>query len=292
MYGSYFKKVEEILDKFPNDCRVNYYENKKSLKIDRQTVIFNNLYGTYDDKTNEIILYRESSLPHELFHVAFRDGKKIEKKIFDDSNVYYGNGISYSKPENDRTIIRGKALTEGFAEYLSRMCCDAKGRSIEYFFTDLLISIYGEEIICYTLKNDPVGFYGDERFNAIMLLSTTFDYLYDFSEGIKTISRCIDKFNKVFNEGTLDDKQKLMKTIFDVKQGFKTNLVELFEILVEEYDNCNEPKIYKEDFVKKMEVFINSEEYQYFFILDDNIKNIKKEIKKIIKNFNRGKSKV
>ena len=291
MYESYFKKVEEVLDRFPNDCRVNYYENKKSLKIDRQTVIFNNLYGTYDDKENEIILYRESSLPHELFHVAFRDEKKVDKKIFEDAIVCYGNGISYSKPENDRTIIRGEALTEGFAEYLARMCCESKGRAIEYFFTDLLISIYGEEIICYALKNDPVGFYGDERFNAIMLLSTTFDYLFDFSECVKTISRNADNFNKVFNEGTLDEKQKLMKTIFDVKQGFKTNLVELFDILVKEYNNCNEPKISKEDFIKKMEEFINGEEYQMFFILDDNIINMKKEIKKILKKFSRGRVK-
>lgn len=36
MYEIYFKKIEEVLDTFPVECRTNYYENKKSVKIEKK----------------------------------------------------------------------------------------------------------------------------------------------------------------------------------------------------------------------------------------------------------------
>lgn len=291
MYEIYFKKIEEVLDTFPVECRTNYYENKKSVKIEKKDELFKNLYGTYDHEKNEIEFYRETALPHELFHMAFRDKEKVEKKIFEDSDIIYGNGISYSSVQNGKKNTAGKAITEGFAEYLSRKCSEEKGNLLEFFFIDLLISIYGEEIICYALKNNSYEFFTDERFNDIMLFSRTLDSLYNLSDAIKTISRFSDTFKQVFNSNDEEEKRKLSRSIFEIKQGFKNCVVKLFEIIVNEYNSCNKPKISKDDFILKLEEFSKNTDYQHFYMLDDSIVNMTKEINKIIKRFSKGRSK-
>ena len=284
-YDNYFKLVESVLEKFPSDCRENYYENKKSVVIEKKEKYINSIYGDYDHEKNEINLYQDSALTHEAFHMAFRDKDKLNKKIYEDEEVKYDNGISYSVIRDGKKNISGKGLTEGFAEYLSRKCEVCKGQDLFYFFTDLLISIYGEDIIYYALKNDPVGFYSDCRFFDIFSYSNQLDYLKDCTDAIKIIANCKENFTNIFNSDDEKEKQKVLQNIYEIREGFKKSIIELFKLIIDEYINCYNPKIEKEQFIDKLLLFINNEENVKYFIFDDSSVSLKKELKKIIKSF-------
>lgn len=286
-YNNYFKLVENVLEKFPSDCRENYYENKKSVVIETKEKYLKSIYGDYDHEKNEITLYDESALPHEAFHMGFRDKDKVNKKIYEDKDIHYENGISYSFIQNSKKIICGKGLTEGFAECLSRKCGLLKGQDLYCYFTDLLISIYGEDIIYYVLKNDPVGFYSDCRFFDIFSYSNQLDYLKDFDDAIKIIANCKETFTNIFNSDDEKEKQKVTQNIYEIREGFKKSIIELFKLIIDEYINCSNPKIEKEQFIDKLLLFINTEEKNKYFIFDDSTVSLKKELKKIIKSFGR-----
>ena len=98
-------------------------------------------------------------------------------------------------------------------------------------------------------------------------------------------------YTYVFNSNDEEEKRKLSRSIFEIKQGFKNCVVKLFEIIVNEYNSCNKPKISKDDFVLKLEEFSKNTDYQHFYMLDDSIVNMTKEINKIIKRFSKGRSK-
>lgn len=284
-YDYYFELVERVLEKFPSECEKNYYENKKSVIIESKEKYIKSIYGDYDHEKNEINLYQESALTHEAFHMAFRDKDKVNKKVYEDKYIYYENGISYSIIKNGKKNIRGKGLTEGFAEYLSRKCGVIKGQDIFYFFTNLLILIYGEDIIYYALKNDPVGFYSDSRFFDIFEYSNQLDYLIDCTDTIKIIANCKETFTNIFNSDDEEEKQKVAQNIYEIREGFKKSIIELFKLIIDEYINCSNPKIEKEQFIDKLLLFINNEENVKYFIFDDSSVSLKKELKKIIKSF-------
>lgn len=113
-----YKKVEEVLNSFPEECRKNYYENKKTLKIEKMEIDVPNINGNYDHEQNVIELKKDGALPHELFHMSFRDKDKVDKKLFDDSEFIYSNGIAYKYMIDDKLHFTGKGLVEGFVEYL------------------------------------------------------------------------------------------------------------------------------------------------------------------------------
>lgn len=284
---TYFEKVEKVLSKFPLDCRKNYDENKQTLKINLSKPIMNKLYGTYDHEENIIDLYLEDALPHELFHMAFRDGNKVGLKIWEDEDMVYENGVSFSFMCNGSKVIYGRGITEGFAEWLARLCTDYKGKSFQYYFMDLLISIYGEDIIEYALRNDTVGFYGDERFHDIHKFSRELDELENYTKGISLISEFRDIYNGIFENGSIEDKQRCAKLITEVRFGIKNSLVELFKLILLEYEYCDSPKISFNEFYNKLEVFLINSDYSFIFYLDDKCFSVKKEIEDMIKIFYR-----
>lgn len=265
--NEYFEKVEEILEKFPEECRKNYYENKKTVEIifrDRRNSFTE---GEYDDKKNKIYLYHDKRvLSHELFHMAFNDKNKC-KQLIDSNNdkkYYYSNGVSFKV--NDKLF--GYALTEGFVEYLARKVSNIKGQRYNYFFADLLISIYGEEILEYALKNDPMEFYADFRFKNIVEYAITLDSLYEVVRNINFISESY-KLNllgeaqeKGYNEILMAYK-RLLKT---TKADLVYSIVNLCKLIIAEFNFCKNPKITFEDLKLKMQdLFENSE---YSMILD------------------------
>jgi len=290
MYEDVFEKVEKVLDSFPIECRQNYYNNKKKLKINRKLDISSTVYGEYNHDKNIITLYRDSALSHELFHMAFRDKKKLRKKLYRGSVLYISNGISV---QNIKTKgMGGVGLTEGFAEYLARKCCNTKGHQYLYLFTDLLISIYGEDILYYPLKNDMIGFILDKRFLSVSKLSSSMDDLLYYSDVIKYVSRNSEVIEKTFETNTKEKNIEIGKALDTLKKSFGKTIIELFNKIIDEYNNCVNPKISKDDFINKILDSINSNDYCAFFILDYEDGTIKEEIEKIIESFKKSKIKV
>ena len=284
---TYFTLVEEVLSSFPLECRKNYYENKNSLKINIEDSISDKIYGDYDHYKNIITLYRIEALPHELFHMAFRDGKKVNRKIYDDCDMVYGNGVSFSTYCNEKKIIMAKGFTEGFAEYLSRKCSICEGKTYQYYFVDLLVSIYGEEIVEYPLRNDSVGFFADSRFLDISKINIALDKLDTACSGIILVSTFRDTINDVFKDGSVDDKTTFSKLIVSVRTDFKDSIVELFKLMIDEYNHCKCPKISKEEFYQKMNMFLTDSRYSPAFVLDDKYFCVKDELNSIFKKFYR-----
>ena len=284
---TYFTLVEEVLSNFPLECRKNYYENKKILKINMEETVCEKIYGDYDHDENIITLYRIEALPHELFHMAFRDSKKVNRKIYDDCDMVYGNGVSFSTYCNEKKIIMAKGFTEGFAEYLSRKCSVYEGKTYQYYFVDLLISIYGEDIVEYPLRNDPVGFFADSRFLDISKINIALDKLDTASSGIILVSTFKDTINDVFKDGSVEDKTTFSKLIVSVRTDFKDSIVELFELMIDEYNHCKCPKISKEEFYQKMNMFLTDSRYSIAFVLDDKYFSISDELKMMFKKFRR-----
>ena len=258
----YFDKVEKILEMFPEECRKNYYENKKTLKVAFKDD--KNLFhkGEYNDVTNKIYLGNDKEVfYHEIFHMAFNDRKKLNQLVgsFNDKKYYYSNGISFKI--NDKHF--GYALTEGFVEYLARKISNIKGQRYNYFFANLLISIYGEEIIEYALKNDPIEFYDDPRFKNIVEYATCLDTLYEAVRNINFISES-------YKLGILrESKEKQHKEILlsyknlinSTKKELSYSITNLCKLIIDEFNYYKNPKITFQELKNKVKELFKNPEY-------------------------------
>lgn len=281
----YFEIVEKVLKEFPLECSRNYYDNKDEVTIIEKEIIVDSLYGNYNNENNSINIYFEESLPHELFHMAFRDKRKVGKKVWPDDEVFYSNGVSFEKINDGHKIFYQQGLTEGFAEYLNRKCCNNYGQEFNYFFIDLLISIYGEEILKYPLQNNPKGFLLDERFYDIFSFSKSLDSLEESKQVIQLISSCKDTFEKILKIGTKGDCRSVLKIMDNTKENFRLSIISCFKNIINEYDNCKKPNIIREEFAKKMELFLLDSSYKMAFVFDDKKISVKDNVKILIDNF-------
>lgn len=274
-----YNDLENIIKLFPKDCQKNYFENKKDLKIIFDDVILESISGTYYHEENIITIYNISAIHHELFHMAARDRTKLNKKVFIDSNYLYHNGISYRI--NDTIILKG--ITEGFIEYLTRKCIESKSHQLSYYFVDLLISIYGEEIIHYVLKNEPIDFYENEMFYDINLFAK---YMYRLEIALaymEFLSNDKKIIEQAFVTNNIKKLQEIEKKINKCMESFKTSIIGLFKIIIDEFKHCSYRKICKNDFISKLNLFLLDSDYVFVFLLDNHIKP---EIETIIQDFN------
>ena len=289
MYENEILLVEKLLESYPVKWRRNYYNNKKTLKInkiDELDSILGIVCGRYDEEKNLITLYNDTAIIHELFHSCFRDAEKLNKQV-DDFEWYYSNGIAMKNKTNN--IKYGLALTEGFVEYLSRKISSSKGYVFEYFIVDLLISIYGEDILKYPFTNDVIGFYEDERFYKIENLLFELDSYQSYR---RTIRRYIE-YSKVIIEKAdkkTDKEIKLVKEIMDqinkmIKELYNS-IIKCINIIIKEYKNCKCPMIEKEDFVLKLRQYLVNPDYQVIVtLLALNKCDLNKKVQKILKRF-------
>lgn len=285
MKNIYFEKVEEILDLFPIECRKNYYENKKTLVI-KEGELFGSIKGAYDHYKNEITLADINALPHELFHVAFRDKSKLNKRISKKDEVYFANGVEYSLKFDKYEYLYGRGLNEGLTEYLSRKCSSLKGNHYYYFFVDLLISIYGEDILEYAFYNNPKLFFDDERFYNVEKIYDGFDALEESLNAQNLLVDCIDGIKETLEKGEKSELVNINKVICMTQEIYRKAIIDMFMTMIDEYKNCYKPLISKEEFVNKLYNFLEDSDYKLAFIFDDDEYDLREKISLLIEELN------
>jgi len=291
MIEEYYRKVEEVLKSFPEECQKNYYENKKTVEIEKMEIDVPNITGDYDHEDNVIELKKEEAIPHELFHMSFRDKDKVGKKLFEDNEFIYSNGIAYKYIMDDELNIIGKGLVEGFAEYLSRKCCSDIGHQYLYYFTDLLVSIHGEDIVNYPLKNDVKGFYEDSRFFDIFEVVRALDEV-EMQVGIlKRIVNDRKIIEKYMEVATHEEKLSLSRAIVNSRIGFQKSIIDAYKVIIDEFENSLNPQISKEDFIIKLTEFLNNPDYNLIFMFDKYGFSLSDKIKSMIDEFKESKQK-
>lgn len=79
MYEKEIQLVGKLLESYTSCWNENYYNNKKTLKINKENedLIRFGVTGYYDEVNNIITIYKDDSIIHELFHVGFRNGEKL-----------------------------------------------------------------------------------------------------------------------------------------------------------------------------------------------------------------------
>lgn len=278
MKNSEFKddieNVEKILLSFPERCRINFYDNLNTLEIKFNQDSKDSILGNYNPLENIITLNDKSALCHELFHVSFNNSNLYNKEI--EKGYFIDNGISL-KSKNG---ILGHALTEGFAEYLSRKCKKNKGKNFEFYFSNLLILIYGEEILEYALENDPIGFISEEKFNNIVEYMYNLDQLEELLNNIIFITKSVEILKIAVEKKDNNMINKYEELISLTKDGIPIVILNLFNNIVDEYNFCDKPKVSKDVFIKNINDFFQCEDYNAVFRLCDSI-DLKNKIKNV-----------
>ena len=263
--SEYSKEINIVLnelDSFPLECKSNFCNNLETLKIVYDPS-FRTL-GNYNPSLNLITFRDRDALVHELFHMAFCNRNSYGKKIH--GNFSLQNGIALQSDD----YIFGYGLTEGFAEYLSRKCGFSLGRDFEYYFADLLISIYGEDILKYPLRNDPIGILRDERFWDIKNIINRLDELEDLFVTFKFIKRSASDF-----KGSLDKDDVILKfsnLVNSASSEISDIIKGLFFAFGGEYKFSKSPCISDENFSNKIEAFCSDENYGFIFEMSLNDK--------------------
>lgn len=237
-FKPYFEKVESILSSFSKECQKNYYENKKTLKIKYGNQINTSLKGNYNPQENIMTIYDIESIPHELFHMAFTNRDKLNRELYAKSDMYHENGLAFKYGN----VQMYKGITEGFAEYLARKCTDSKSKDFDYYFANLLISIYGEEIINFAFKNDPMGFYNYEFFYTPFEYISNLDYLDESITSILFVASGKNLIKEVFNSNNEAYKKDWAEFMKLTKDTFHKSIINLFKSIIDEYKNCSNLK--------------------------------------------------
>lgn len=261
-------QVEKVLSEFSKEAQINYYINKETLKIGMCKKLENAL-GTYDAYDNVIRLARNESFEHELFHMAFNNRNKYLTEIR--PSIFLGNGVTYIE-ENGKT--HGMGLTEGLAESLAvKSKNNSKGRFFQYQIINILVSIYGNEVYEFALKNDPIGFY--EFFSNN--IETIRDSLDLYTEILSTVNSLSEK-NK---EKELEEYEKnVIRQVFKV---YVPNIIyECINGIINEYNVCENPNITRIELQKQIKDILSSEKFEVMKYSNIFKINLIEEIDKLI----------
>lgn len=265
--SEYSKEIDIVLnelDNFPLECKSNFCNNLETLEIVYDPS-FRTL-GNYNPSLNLITFRDRGALIHELFHMAFCNSGFYGKKVYGDLSLQ--NGISLQSGD----YIFGYGLTEGFAEYLSRKCGFSLGRDFEYYFADLLISIYGEDILKYSLKNDPIGFLRDDRFKDIKRVISKLDELEDLFVTFKFIIKSAADFKDCLDKEDDDVISNFSSLVNSARCEIGDVIKGLFSVFIDEYKSFKNPCVSCEEFSSKIEAFCSDENYDIIFEMSLNDK--------------------
>lgn len=185
LYKSPYRKsidqVWEIINKLKPKNKINFLKNLINLEIavvDKQEIEkkFYNAMALYENNNNKIYLTNsyellDSNLNHELFHMSSSKSKKKMPGITFDNTFY-----NY-----------GKYLDEGITEYLNLKSRDEKisnsGYQTELFVIEVLIFIFGEQILEPYFNNDGIAFL--EQFKK---LNISFELIVKLDENLKKMT--------------------------------------------------------------------------------------------------------
>ena len=166
-------------------------------------------------------------------------------------------------------------------------------RVITYFEIGRLLyeagSVYGEDIIEYALKNDILGFIDDERFFEIIKISSNMDELLEHLRIIKYLNVNNEDLNIIFERCTKEEMIELSKKLLELKSSFKNIILELFNQIIEEYNNCTNPKISKKDLLNKLNEFVTSNDYNIISYMVFENGTISEQVQTIISKFSNEK---
>lgn len=264
----YFELVEKTLSKYPLSWQKNYFQNKKDLVVKYEETRIKNITADYMHEENIITVYgnnRESTV-HELFHMSFRDKEKVGKEIT--KGIICGNGVGIKDIKNDRKCFNG--VTEGFAQYLTNMCQpNCKDNPVVYYFIELLISIYGEDILEYSFLNDPLGFIMDKRFYNIVNFSKSLDDYYLSTQEIMVINYMRKTLEEKMKEDEVARKE-IIDGIGQTINRLNEAIPRLFESIIEEFFSCNDCRLEKDLFISKLSSFLLSKDFAPIFVLDED----------------------
>lgn len=277
-----YDTVERVLAKYPDSWSVNYYKNKEDVVFKYEKNKSNFRFADYDNEENIITVYGNNyeAIYHELFHMAFRDREKVNKLFTNDT--LFGNGVCFRNRENNQKYLVG--IVEGFAEYLSRFCTNAYGHTIEFFFVDLLTSIYGEEILEYSLKNDPEGFIMDERFHNIMGIGSNLDSYNYAADEIKIMLN----FRELLDTSMENDSSNchlILNHIRKIMELYNSSIINSFNSLIEEFRACNNPKISKIAYIDKLALLLEDSNYEIAFGFKNIGPDVGKSLQKSLDEF-------
>lgn len=277
----YYEAVENVLKKYPESWQRNYYQNKSGLIIKEEESDFIFTAADYSHEDNIITIYngKNSSLPHELFHMSFRDKEKVNKEICND--FLYSNGISFKEKESEKNYLT--ATTEGFADYLTSFIKPDVGHPIEYFFISLLINIYGEEILEFSFLNDPLGFM---KYHYFYHVENITQELEKYSCAIEELTYIL-YLKKSLDEIANRDKEALKEItniMGNIIKQLETSIQELFDSIIVEFQECKNSKIAYDEFIARLSTFLTNPAYNFVFfsknseaqkiILQNKISNI------------------
>ncbi len=269
-YKKQLLAFEELLLQFSYQAQFNYYINKVTLEIYIDDEL-GYLDGGYNSYKNIINLSDENVLLHEIAHMAFNNKNEINKKI--SSKYIKKNGIIFKFKKD----YYGKGINEGFAESLARRAGKIPNtRSFEAYIVNLLVSIYGDEIYEFPLKNDPIGFYNYCSENIINLVTALDTYTNSF-EYAASVVYDMNKNKKL-------SKRFVRKSLSCFEATFPSAIINSIISIINEYNCCDNPRITRLEFKKEIENLFDDENFKEVdkFLMTKFIKNLRQEIEEII----------
>lgn len=269
-YQEQLLTFEKLLSQFSEEAQMNYYKNKQTLEI---YTVDNLGYfdGGYDSHSNEINLLNEDALLHELAHMAFSNKDEINKKVI--QRYIKKNGIILKR----KNSTFGIGINEGFAESFARRAGKIPNmRSFEAFIVNLLVTIYGEEIYEFPLKNDPAGFYNYCSQNIVYLASAldTYTNNSEYAAGVVY----------VLNNDIKVSKRFLKKSMAHFEISYPSSIINTIICIINEYKSCDNPKVTRIEFKEELEKFFDDESFKEAdeLLTSKFNRNLRQEIEEII----------
>ena len=240
--------IEVFHDNFPSTLSDRLEENLNTIKVIKKSKLFRkkkDVVGTYSSNTNEIILYEDDSLDHELFHMSSSLITPKPNKLLENYDF-----IGF------RDGFKGKGLNEGYTQLLSERFFDTEKTYIRLVeVVKVLEYIIGKDIMqeCYFdtglkgLIDELIKYFEPEEYNYIDSFIMHTNKLADKIFIREADYSIVQIYGMLFNLYS----KKLIKEINENNKDINTELAEydsLWYKLISKYSNDNYFKIDKSQF--------------------------------------------
>lgn len=90
---------------------------------------------------------------------------------------------------------------------------------------------------------------------------------------------------------THEEKLSLSKAIVASRVSFQKSIIDVYKVIIDEFENSLNPQISKEDFISKLTEFLNNPDYNLIFMFDKYGFSLSDKIKSMIAEFKESKQK-